>query len=87
MSSFFINEILEKDGPVIMYSDFTQPIIQALRSMELDKIPLLTRFPFLLGKSLVLMSLVLDGLESRRSVFVIAATNRPELIDPAMMRP
>ena len=29
----------------------------------------------------------LDGLESRRSVFVIAATNRPELIDPAMLRP
>jgi ribosome biogenesis ATPase len=29
----------------------------------------------------------MDGLESRRSVFIIAATNRPELIDPAMMRP
>jgi ribosome biogenesis ATPase len=29
----------------------------------------------------------MDGLESRRSVFVIAATNRPELIDPAMLRP
>lgn len=29
----------------------------------------------------------MDGLEDRRSVFVIAATNRPELIDPAMMRP
>ena len=29
----------------------------------------------------------MDGLESRRSIFVIAATNRPELIDPAMMRP
>jgi ribosome biogenesis ATPase len=29
----------------------------------------------------------LDGLESRRSVFVIGATNRPELIDPAMLRP
>lgn len=29
----------------------------------------------------------LDGLESRRSIFVIGATNRPELIDPAMMRP
>jgi ribosome biogenesis ATPase len=29
----------------------------------------------------------MDGLDSRRSVFVIAATNRPELIDPAMMRP
>ena len=29
----------------------------------------------------------MDGLDSRRSVFVIAATNRPELIDSAMMRP
>lgn len=29
----------------------------------------------------------MDGIGSRRSVFVIAATNRPELIDPAMMRP
>lgn len=29
----------------------------------------------------------MDGLESRRGVFVIGATNRPELIDPAMMRP
>ena len=29
----------------------------------------------------------MDGLDYRRSVFVIAATNRPELIDPAMMRP
>lgn len=29
----------------------------------------------------------LDGLESRGSVFVIAATNRPDIIDPAMLRP
>lgn len=29
----------------------------------------------------------MDGLESRQSVFIIAATNRPELIDPAMLRP
>jgi ribosome biogenesis ATPase len=29
----------------------------------------------------------MDGLDSRRSIFVIAATNRPELIDPAMLRP
>jgi ribosome biogenesis ATPase len=29
----------------------------------------------------------MDGLESRKGVFVIAATNRPELIDPAMLRP
>jgi len=29
----------------------------------------------------------LDGLEERRSVFVIAATNRPDIIDPAMLRP
>lgn len=29
----------------------------------------------------------LDGLEERRDVFVVAATNRPDIIDPAMLRP
>ena len=29
----------------------------------------------------------LDGIEARRDVFVVAATNRPELIDPALLRP
>lgn len=29
----------------------------------------------------------LNGLQDRREVFVIAATNRPDIIDPAMMRP
>lgn len=29
----------------------------------------------------------MDGLEERKSVFVIAATNRPDIIDPAMLRP
>jgi ribosome biogenesis ATPase len=29
----------------------------------------------------------MDGLETRRDVFVIAATNRPDMIDPAMLRP
>jgi ribosome biogenesis ATPase len=29
----------------------------------------------------------LDGLEPRRHVFIIAATNRPDMIDPAMLRP
>lgn len=29
----------------------------------------------------------LDGLGDRNGVFVIAATNRPDMIDPAMMRP
>ena len=29
----------------------------------------------------------MDGLEARRDVFVIAATNRPDVIDPAMLRP
>ena len=29
----------------------------------------------------------LDGLEARKGVYVIAATNRPDMIDPAMCRP
>jgi len=29
----------------------------------------------------------LDGLTARKSVYVIAATNRPDMIDPAMCRP
>jgi len=29
----------------------------------------------------------MDGLEDRRDVFIIAATNRPDIIDPAMLRP
>ncbi|KAI9711068.1 MAG: hypothetical protein M1812_007262 [Candelaria pacifica] len=29
----------------------------------------------------------LDGLESRTSIYVIAATNRPDIIDPALLRP
>ncbi|ORZ39327.1 P-loop containing nucleoside triphosphate hydrolase protein [Catenaria anguillulae PL171] len=29
----------------------------------------------------------LDGLEGRKQVFIIAATNRPDILDPAMLRP
>ena len=29
----------------------------------------------------------LDGLDARKAVYVIAATNRPDMIDPAMCRP
>ena len=29
----------------------------------------------------------MDGLESRSATFVVAATNRPDMIDPAMLRP
>jgi len=29
----------------------------------------------------------MDGLEDRKGVFIIAATNRPDIIDPAMLRP
>ena len=28
----------------------------------------------------------MDGLEDRKAIFVIAATNRPDMIDPAMLR-
>ena len=29
----------------------------------------------------------LTGMESRRGVFIMAATNRPDIIDPAILRP
>lgn len=29
----------------------------------------------------------MDGLEARKSVFIVGATNRPDIIDPAIMRP
>jgi ribosome biogenesis ATPase len=29
----------------------------------------------------------LDGLDNRKNVYVVAATNRPDIIDPAMCRP
>ncbi|KAJ2161480.1 Ribosome biogenesis ATPase rix7 [Coemansia sp. RSA 552] len=29
----------------------------------------------------------IDGMEARKSVYIIAATNRPDIIDPAMLRP
>ena len=29
----------------------------------------------------------MDGIESRRGVFLMAASNRPEIIDPAVLRP
>lgn len=65
MANHFMNEIVTKEGPVIIYADFNQAIIQALLSMELHKIPSVTKHPFLLGKSLVLMSLVIELLENR----------------------
>ena len=29
----------------------------------------------------------MDGFENRNQVFIIAATNRPDIIDPALLRP
>ena len=29
----------------------------------------------------------MDGLEDRKQIFIIADTNRPDIIDPAMLRP
>jgi ribosome biogenesis ATPase len=29
----------------------------------------------------------MDGLDERKQVFLIAATNRPDIVDPALLRP
>lgn len=29
----------------------------------------------------------MDGIEGRQGVFILAATNRPDIIDPAVLRP
>lgn len=29
----------------------------------------------------------MDGIESRQGVFILAASNRPDIIDPAVLRP
>lgn len=29
----------------------------------------------------------MDGIESRKDVFLLAASNRPDIIDPAVLRP
>lgn len=29
----------------------------------------------------------MDGVEERRQVFLIGATNRPDIVDPALLRP
>ncbi|OXH74873.1 ribosome biogenesis ATPase, partial [Cryptococcus neoformans] len=44
---------------------------------------------FLLNSFIVVNTLLteLDGLDARKAVYVIGATNRPDMIDPAMVRP
>ncbi|KAL8517988.1 hypothetical protein ACS0TY_009327 [Phlomoides rotata] len=39
------------------------------------------------GRILKQLLIELDGADQRKSVFVIGATNRPEVIDPALLRP
>lgn len=29
----------------------------------------------------------MDGIEGRKEVFIMAATNRPDIVDPAVLRP
>ena len=61
----FQANIVEKESPLLIYEDFNAAIIHALRSMELHKIPKFTRTPFLLGKSYVLLALVVEMFEER----------------------
>lgn len=63
----FRSNVLVTEDPVILFSDLNAAIINALRSLELYKIPPSTADAYLIGKSYVLISLVVDLLENRNS--------------------
>lgn len=66
-SDKFISDIVESDRPLVLFEDLNAPIMNALRSLELYKIPEVARNPYLIGKSYVLMALVVDLLAKRQS--------------------
>jgi len=46
------------------------------------------RIRILLNHALIVQILTeIDGVGAKKSVFVIGATNRPDILDPAIMRP
>ena len=63
----FVKNVLNVDGPVVLFADLNAPIVNAIRSLELYKIPESTTIPYLIGKSYVLAALVIDLLEKRSS--------------------
>ena len=61
----FNENTLEVHTPLIQFADISPMVLNALRSLELYKLPISTSRPYLIGKSFVLASLVVDILENR----------------------
>ncbi|KAF7254366.1 Nuclear valosin-containing protein-like [Varanus komodoensis] len=84
-------ELLNMGKVSVLYARFSNvQEIQHLVSYSLTKLMLYVLEDQTSGASIRVVNQLLtemDGLESRRQVFIMAATNRPDIIDPAILRP
>ena len=67
----------EPDVPVIMFFDEVDSVA-ATRGATLDRVG---------DRVLTALAAELDGLETRGNILIVAATNRADAIDPALLRP